>query len=125
MALLVDSDILIEVSRARDFRVLTKWRELMESDTSVLYSPVTAAELWAGAKPNEFDAIRRLFDSLTCVPIEREIGAQAGHFLRQFGKSHSLEVADALIAASAAITGALLWTRNRKHFPMKELSFFL
>ena len=124
MALLVDSDILIEVSRARDPELLSKWREVMQSDMPVFYSPVTVAELWAGAKPNEFDAIQNLFESLTCVPIEREIGAQAGHFLRHFGKSHSLEVADALIAASASVTGAELWTRNRKHFPMKELSFF-
>jgi predicted nucleic acid-binding protein len=31
---------------------------------------------------------------------------------------------DALIAASAVHNEAALWTRNRKHFPMKELEFF-
>jgi predicted nucleic acid-binding protein len=31
---------------------------------------------------------------------------------------------DALIAASAVTSGAMLWTRNRKHCPMKELAFF-
>ncbi len=34
------------------------------------------------------------------------------------------EVADALIAACAVTNSAELWTRNRKHYPMKEISFF-
>jgi predicted nucleic acid-binding protein len=33
-------------------------------------------------------------------------------------------VADALIAAGAVGNGAQLWTRNRKHYPMKEVAFF-
>ena len=45
-------------------------------------------------------------------------------YLRQYGKSHGVEIADALIAASAVANRATLWTRNRKHYPMKELSFF-
>jgi len=30
---------------------------------------------------------------------------------------------DALIAATASVQGADLWTRNRKHYPMKGLRF--
>jgi predicted nucleic acid-binding protein len=124
MAVIVDSDILIEVFNARNPELLAKWDNLRQSDTPILYSPVSAAEVWAGAKPNEFDETAKLFESLQCIPIEKEIGTQAGHFIRQFSKSHKLGIADALIAASAALSGADLWTRNRKHFPMKELSFF-
>ncbi len=29
-----------------------------------------------------------------------------------------------LIAATAVAHSAMLWTRNRKHYPMKELLFF-
>jgi hypothetical protein len=35
-----------------------------------------------------------------------------------------VELGDALIAASAAASGAMLWTRNRKHYPMTELAFY-
>ena len=35
-----------------------------------------------------------------------------------------MEVGDALIAAAAQLNRAALWTRNRKHYPMKELVFF-
>ena len=124
MIVLVDSDILIEVSRAKDQSILSAWLELSQSEQIVLYSPVTAAELWAGARPAEFAPLDRLFAALTCVPIDTETGQRAGHYLRQYGKSHSVELGDALIAASAVLSEAALWTRNRKHYPMKELSFY-
>jgi predicted nucleic acid-binding protein len=44
--------------------------------------------------------------------------------LRQYRKSHGVEIADALIAAAAVANRAELWTRNRKHYPMKDVSFF-
>jgi predicted nucleic acid-binding protein len=124
MTVLIDSDILIEVSRGKNAAVVAKWLDLSNSDAAVLYSPISVAELWAGARPNEHDALTNLFRALTCVPIEEQTGHLAGTYLRQYRRSHSVEVADALIAASAVATGAELWTRNHKHFPMKEISFF-
>jgi predicted nucleic acid-binding protein len=124
MTVLVDSDILIEVSRGRNVTVISKWIELSNSDAAVLYSPVSVAELWAGALPNEYDALSNLFRSLTGTPIDPEAGRQAGAYLRRYRKSHGVEIADALIAAGAVANRAELWTLNRKHYPMKDLSFF-
>jgi len=124
MTILVDSDILIEVSRGRNAEIISKWIELSNAGAAVLYSPVTIAELWAGARPNEFDAMNNLFRALTCISIDADAGIQAGAYLRRYRKSHAVEIADALIAAAAVASNAQLWTRNRKHYPMKDLSFF-
>ena len=124
MTVLVDSDILIEVSRGRDAEIVSRWLDLSKSDAAVLFSPVSAAELWAGARPKEHTALDNLFRALACAPIDAEVGYQAGIYLRQFRRSHGVEVADALIAASAVANHADLWTRNRKHYPMKDVSFF-
>ncbi|MGB8013507.1 MAG: type II toxin-antitoxin system VapC family toxin [Terriglobales bacterium] len=124
MSVLVDSDILIEVSRERNQDVLMKWTQLAESGTAILCSPVSSAELWAGALPREHEATAQLFGTLVCVPIDYEIGRQAGDYLRQYRKSHSVQMSDALIAAAAVLNHAELWTRNRKHYPMKELTFY-
>jgi predicted nucleic acid-binding protein len=124
VTVLVDSDILIEVSRGRDEEVLSRWAELSQSDSPILYSPVTAAELWAGARPREHESLTRLFNALLCAPIDGETGRRAGDYLRQYGKGHGLELGDALIAATALLNRAQLWTRNRKHYPMKELTFY-
>lgn len=125
MTVLVDSDILIEVARGRNAEVVSKWIELSNSDAAVLYSPVSVAELWAGARPKEYDALSNLFGALRCTPVDEETGRQAGVYLRQYRLSHAVEIADALIAAGAIANNAELWTRNRKHYPMKELSFFV
>jgi predicted nucleic acid-binding protein len=122
--ILVDSDILIEVARMRDPAIAARWVKLTESGAAILVTPVSVAELWAGVRPSEHESLTGLLGSLRCVTIDGEVGRKAGDYLRTFQKSHSLDIADALIAASAFMNKATLWTRNRKHYPMKELSFF-
>jgi predicted nucleic acid-binding protein len=124
VSVLVDSDILIEVARGRDKDVLARWVELSGSDADIAYSPVSLAELWAGALPNEHAALTSLFMALTCVPIDQEIGRRAGDYLKRYKRSHGVDLGDALIAASTVVYGAMLFTRNRKHYPMKEFQFF-
>ena len=124
MTVLVDSDILIEVSRGKDHHILSRWTELSESDNLILYSPVSVAELWAGARAREYEMLTKLFRALVCAPIDNETGRQAGDYLRQYRKSHGVELGDALVASAASLNAAQLWTRNRKHYPMKELSFY-
>ena len=66
-------------------------------------------------------AVQALLESMTCVPIEEEIGRAAGRYLRRFRGSHALELGDALIAGTAQVHNVPLWTRNRKHFPMSDI----
>ena len=123
-AVLVDSDILIEVARARDQSILARWDELSRADAAMLCSPVTIAELWHGARPHEHEALESLFASMTRIPIDAEIGRRAGEYLRQYARSHRVEQGDALIAATAAIHKVQLWTRNRRHYPAKDVAFY-
>jgi predicted nucleic acid-binding protein len=123
-AILIDSDILIDVARGRDARLLARWNELSGSDSVIACSPVTVAEMWHGARPNEYTALDALFGAFTYVPIGPEIGRRAGDYLRQFAKSHHIELGSALIAATASIHDLALWTHNRKHYPMKDCRFF-
>ena len=51
------------------------------------------------------------------------VGWPLADSLRQFSKSHSVEMGDALIAA--AVHDLELWNRNRRHYPMKDISFCL
>jgi predicted nucleic acid-binding protein len=124
MNVFVDSDILIEISRARDQEILRVWTALADTASEIYYSPVSEAEVWAGARPNEYAATTALLQRLTCVDITRNTGRKAGEYMSRFGKSHGVEVADALIAAGAFDLGATLWTRNRKHYPMPDITFF-
>jgi predicted nucleic acid-binding protein len=123
-SVLIDSDILIEVSRARDTVILNRWYELSEGDTGLLCSPVTVAELWHGARPQEHATLHALFTVLNCIPIDVKIGQRAGDYLRQYAKSHHVELGDALIAATVSVHKLELWTRNRRHYPMTDIAFY-
>jgi predicted nucleic acid-binding protein len=121
---LIDSDILIEVARGRDLGLLGRWYELSESDVFIACSPITVAEVWHRARPQEHLLIEALFRVMKCIPIDAEMGRLAGTYLHRFAKSHRVELGDALIAATASIHDLALWTRNRKHYPMDNLTFF-
>lgn len=120
---LADTDVLIEVLRARDSAIVATWRALADSGDAVLYSAITVAELWHGLRPREEASVTRLLDALICLPVDEEIARRGGEYLNRFRSSHGTELGDALIAASAAISGCALWTRNRKHYPMKDIQF--
>jgi predicted nucleic acid-binding protein len=117
-SLLLDTDILINLLRgnvaARDFLA----DNLEENE--LLCSVITVAEIWAGMCPHEEQATRRLVDSLRIVDVTRAVAEKAGSF-KGTTKSHTLELDDCLIAATAFCTGATLATGNGKHYPMKDI----
>ncbi len=78
MTVLVDSDILIEVSRGRNVDVVSKWIDLSNSDAAVLYSPVSVAELWAGARPNEYRNSEQSFPGADMYSDRRRSGSSGG-----------------------------------------------
>ena len=103
---------------------MSQWSTLADSGEDILFSPITAAEVWAGARPSEYQGISRFFLLLICAASEYETGKLAGEYLRLFFKSHHLQIGDALIAATAIKSQSTLWTRNRKHYPMPGLTFY-
>jgi len=123
-SVLIDSDILIEVSRARDATILARWSELALSQFPLFCSPVTVAELWHGARPSEHASLTGLFSVVECVSIDVAIGRRAGEYLQRFAKSHHVELGDALIAATASVHNLKLWTRSRRYYPMTGIAFF-
>jgi predicted nucleic acid-binding protein len=125
VTVLLDTDVAIEILRSRNQIISSKWSALVDSGTVVFYAPVVAAEVWAGALPHEHHLISIFFRPLICIPTDYEIGELAGALLRKFAKSHGLEIPDALIAATAIQQNAALWTRNRKHYPMPQLTLFI
>ena len=122
--ILIDSDVIIEVSRGRDTVIIQRWYDVAASDHVMICTPVTIAEVWHGARPSEYRHLEDLFESVFCVPIDKLIGRRAGEYLQKFHKSHGVELGDALIAATASVNNADLWTRNHKHYPMRGVHFY-
>jgi predicted nucleic acid-binding protein len=121
---LIDSDILIEVLRQRNHEISDRWVALAGSATPVAYSPISSAEIWRGARASEAAAIATLFSALICIPIDAVIGKRAGEYLARYRASHGMGIGDALIASTSSVHELRLWTRNRKHYPMRDVHHF-
>lgn len=122
--LLVDSDIVIEILRQRDVSIASQWDHLVRGEGLLYYSPVTLAEVWRGVREAEREMTGAAFATMTCIAVDAHIGRRAGDYMRLFSASHNLELGDALIAATATVYNVPLWTRNKKHYPMKDLRLF-
>jgi len=121
--ILLDSDVIIAWLRGNQPVAGTVIR-LLEQGHGLLWTPVSIAEIFAGARINESAQLESLFQILETLPISQPIGKRAGHYLQKYSKSHSLELGDALIAASACTADLSLWTINKKHYPMPEIRLF-
>lgn len=64
------------------------------------------------------------FEARGELAIDTGMGRRAGGYLARFTPSHGLDVPDALIAAAASVTGLRLWTLNRRHYPMDDVTFY-
>ena len=100
----------------RDNRVLAQG--------TMTYTAIAKAEIYHGLRRGEEAAAERFFSACRCLVIDEEVGEQAGRYLSAYRRSHGVELADALVAASARIHKAALYTLNRRHFPMKDIRFF-
>ena len=117
---LIDTDVIIDHLRgeekARDFLKMIKAEE-----ADILYSVITKAELYSGVRPKEEVEVVGLLSSMEEVNIDGEIAVSAGKYRKKYHASNGLLLPDALIAASAKITDAVLVTLNKKHYPMKDV----
>lgn len=120
--LLLDSDVIIEILRG-DLVVLEEVTKLRKAGWLVAYTPVAKAEIYHGLKRQEEAAVEHFFASCLCLDLTAEVGEKAGRYLAAYHKSHGMEIAGALVAAAANINRATLFTFNRKHYPMRDVTF--
>ncbi len=117
---LVDTDVLIWYLRGN-----SNAYELIHSLPHICISSVTYMELVQGMRNKE--ELRTLQQTLKqwnvkTIYVNEEISAKALFFVEEYFLSHSMQLADALIGATATMYGMTLITANDKHYKIiKEL----
>lgn len=123
--LMLDSDILIWILRNDENRKSKFVNAVKTLNGQIFITPIQYAEIMAGVRERERLDTNIFLDSLKTVPIGSEAGKLAGEFVREYKKTHNLQIADALIAATTRLNGFQLWTDNKKHYPMfREDEFY-
>ncbi len=117
MRFLIDSDVLIDISRGNSGAI--KYLDSLEAGWAL--SQVTAMELIVGARDKrDLATIDTFLSQYPVVPLSHDIGTEAYRILKAHTKSHGLHVFDSLVAATALQRGLTLVTVNRKHYRMIE-----
>ncbi len=112
---LVDSDVLIDYLRGLNIACDFMERHIDRIGLSV----ITIAEIRAGIKgKKEEQAFEQFLSVISHYVVTQPIAEMGGNWVRQFSKSHGVEIPDALIAATATAHHLELKTLNTKHYPM-------
>lgn len=117
MTVLVDTSVMIDVLRGHPeaARVLrdARHRGLLHA------SEVTRLEVLAGMRPAEEASTRDFFRAFVWHAVAEDVAERAGAIGRQWlPGNRGIDAADLIIAATASMLDAELYTMNIKHFPM-------
>jgi predicted nucleic acid-binding protein len=113
MPYLIDSDVLIDISRGKQAA-----REYVDALTEGwAISQVSALELIVGARDKkELANIDAFLSAFVVVPLRESTGKRAYELLKLYAKPHGLHVFDSLVAATAIEEGLTLVSKNLRHF---------
>jgi len=118
--MLIDTDVLIWYMRGNE-----KAYQVIENLDNFFISVVTYMELVQGLRnKKELNHLRKALRGWNAqiLYISEEISAKAMFYVEQHFLSHSMQLADALIGATAIAYGFPILTGNDKHYKvMKDL----
>ena len=114
-SILLDTDVLVDFFRGHSKAVAF----VNSRSARIILSSIVVAELYAGVKGDAEQAALENFVSLfRVVPVTAEIAKAGGLYKRDYGKSHGVGLADAILAATAEAENAELKTLKTRHYPM-------
>jgi predicted nucleic acid-binding protein len=114
-SVLPDTDVLIDFLRGHAKAIAL----VRSSEDRLILSAIVVSELYAGVRGTKEETVLDEFVALFKVlPVSAEIARAGGLLKRDFGRSHGVGLADALLAATALSENAELKTLNTRHYPM-------
>nr|WP_274522814.1 type II toxin-antitoxin system VapC family toxin [Ectothiorhodospira haloalkaliphila] len=114
MAVLIDTDVLIWNLRGNE-----QAASLLDGSPDFRVSAVTYMELLQGLRnKDEMRVLRQAMHywGAQLIPIDTEICGRATYLVEEYALSHSMQMADALIASTALQLGEVLVTANDRHY---------
>ena len=114
-SIIVDTDVLVDFLRGNKKAIAF----VNEFSSRIILSSIVVAELYAGVKGDaELTILENFISLFRIVPLTAVIAKNGGLYKRDFGKSHGVGLADAVLAATAIAEKAELKTLNVRHYPM-------
>ena len=113
--LLVDTDILIDVSRGIPTAINRLKSEAITSTLAI--SSITQMELIVGCRnKTELQNLEKFLRRYLIIKVNELITDKAIELLSQYRLSHGLLIPDGLIAATAIVTNSPLMSKNQRDY---------
>mgnify|MGYP001557166254 CR=1 FL=1 len=113
--LLVDTDILIDVSRGITIAINRLQSEAINSTLAI--STITQMELIVGCRNNmELQNLEKFLQRYVIIKVNEFITDKAIELLKKYRLSHGLLIPDGLIAATAIVINAPLLSKNQRDY---------
>lgn len=112
--MIIDTDVLIWYLRGKQSA-----KEVVEANIPFSISAVTYMELLQGMRnKQESQRFQKALHywNVHIIHIDQEISARAMFYVQEYALGHSMQMADALIAATSIQFGETILTANDKHY---------
>ncbi len=112
--MIIDTDVLVWYLRGSEVS-----KKIVEENMPFSISVVTYMELVQGMKSKEeMKKFQRQIQkwNVNIIQIDKEISSRAMFYVQEYALSHSMMLADGLIAATVVQNGEILLTANDKHY---------
>lgn len=120
---LIDTNILIDHLKGRP-EARACLQECLQQKLKMACSVITRIELLSGMRPEEEHLLELFLSGFDKIEVTDTIAGTAGKYLNQYRKSHGINMAEAIIAATAQHAGLKLYTLNVNHYPMDEIEVY-
>ena len=113
--ILLDTNILVEYYKGNE-KVRAELKQIGYATLGI--SVITVMELFYGARnKKELERLKKSLESLQVFHLTPTISTKALELIESYAKSHTLQIPDALIAATVLEKDMALYTLNMKDFP--------
>ncbi|ANB03792.1 type II toxin-antitoxin system VapC family toxin [Ectothiorhodospira sp. BSL-9] len=112
--MLIDTDVLIWNLRGNE-----RAASMLDGSPGFMVSAVTYMELLQGLRnKDELRVLRQAMHywGARLIPVDTEICGRATYLVEEYALSHAMQMADAMIAATAMHLGEVLVTANDRHY---------
>ena len=116
-SVILDTNILIEILKG-DAPTIQKVESF---GCELCISSITAMELYYGARNKaEVKKLEKFISLFTLIYPNETVSKKAMALVKEYAKSHSLDIPDSIIAATTHVQQAALFTYNQKDFRFIE-----
>jgi predicted nucleic acid-binding protein len=119
---LLDSDIMIWHLRGK--KVVTEMLRNLQKAGVPACSALSVLEVQLGVRRGEEEKTDRFLGSLRIFEVDRPVAGKAAQIVRENrARGMTIDLPDAVIAATCILYDLVLVTYNKKHYPILQINF--